>query len=262
MVGRANYQLAERSMASFWEAYDSGALNRSLEALKKLGYGCLAVEYALNPDNYYIPNQSGTRLLKPKGVDDDNIPIIALDEGQVMELPTPYRFHSLQIEALDRAGHPAHKTEEINQDVGQFKPEVDRSEGEGAPASAFSQRVRHSDDGVDCESTIYRLQPSIVLNADNREEVDPGLLLHEKIHVIQTLERPIVGPLTNLDEDLEAYAVQAELVSSTKLGLSSATVMACMVDSFRQKNLGIDNYSATPEFVELLSNHQTLHRII
>ncbi|MES2876422.1 MAG: hypothetical protein V4678_03040 [Patescibacteria group bacterium] len=246
--------VAAESMDIFWSHLDKGHLDRSVGLVRQLGYSAAAVDCALSPESYYFPAHEGDRLLRPTGMDNDTIPVVALMRNQEYEFETPV-VHSLQSQAL--------AARRIDADTLRHSGSSTLSSVKGGTNTASVYRAFLTSPGSTAQ---IESRPTVIFNPDfTRTKLAPmcaSAVMHELVHVAQSLTEPLWDEKKRLQKELEAYAVQAQLVDSYELSYSDAMAMAGQVNLMRTRHLGPDGYEPTREFVDFARYDNVLQKII
>lgn len=247
-------------MASLWSYHEAGQLHEPLALLARFGHAAEVVEFALNPDSYYFPNVRGDQLVRPNGVSEDQIPVVALENGQEYQYRRP-SLHYLQRLALSRAGLSFNAIHCVEVSLSHSTASVTTSGGSKGTGS-----VRVSLVPLDPHrKTSVESKPILIFNTDQRDRSPDddltSVALHELVHVVQTLSNPIHTRGKGLEKELQAYGVQSKLVSNLEIPYTLSTAAAGEVDMFRRKYLGRDNYKPTREFAALFRKHDIFNRI-
>lgn len=251
------HRAVEQTLNSFWSHHAAGHFDDALRVYSTFGIDDNVTAFTFDPDSYYIPNRRGDRLIKPRGTDDDAIPIIGVESAEeiIFERPT---LHHLQRIALKRCGIASGPVESAFR---QRSGEIDNAGGRPGTASVLSRLAVE----YGSEQTI-RAKPLVILNIErDGNELLPlcsGATLHELVHVAQHLDDPFYRAGDRLRLELEAYGVVAQLVPSFYVPYSPAIRMAGAVDSFRANNLGRHNYTPTPAFEEVFREDEQLGKIL
>lgn len=243
-------KFAEHAMNTLWGHYEAGNLDTSILALRGLGYRPEAVDFVLNPDSYYFPNRRNDQLVTPKGTNPDLIPVVALDTAKTYKFQKP-SLHYLQRLALIGSGYSADQLEKIS---GMFYDSSDTISSSGGQPGDGSVHRRLIPSPTKHDLRISS-SPTIIFNLEGAhhraEEICTSGVLHELVHVVQTLSAPIRQKDDILQRELEAYGTQAILVYSDNVPYTLATAKAGTVDNFRRKYLGENVFVPTPEFRQL-----------
>lgn len=246
-------------METFWQYRQQGVFDKPVNLLATLGYAPEIVAYSLDPDSYYVPNERSGRLVTPAGVSSDKIPVIALELGTKREFDRPV-LHYLQRTALRGAGYTAHDVTKVERRLGHGAFKVTGSGGGHGTASIFARIT-------DMPRTTKQVKsrPMLIFNVDPLQlPSDPicgGVVLHELVHVVQDLSDPFYEPSLNLKNELEAYAVEARLITEWAFPYSTAIAMAGTVDTARKRYLGETNFVPTDFFVDAIKHDPILSRI-
>lgn len=254
---------AERIMDFFWEYRDNGQLDESINTFRGLGYSEEIVDHVLSPDAYYFPNNRHGELTKPNSVSEERLPVVALKPGEAPIYNDAF-LHSLQKTALTFIDFEKQDIEDIEQHLKQV-----------------SDTISSANNGVGCASTHTRLvvikkaapkvvqsAPALVFNVDHDGTSLEGFtdgVVHELVHVTQTLDNPLrlMGDKkASLQRELEAYAVQAQLVSNYVVPYTLGTAMAGEVNNFRRKYLGADDFTPTDDFVRMASQDDVISKVV
>lgn len=258
----AQRNAAEATMNSFWTLYEAGRFQDSVNVLHALDYPAEVVDFTLNPDSYYFPNQRGSDFIRPTSVSDDLIPIVALEENRAYHFERP-ALHRLQKIALERSGFSELAIQKTARGFAAYNDVITSSGGGHGSASNYFKLLP-----TDKPNTYIESKPVLTFNIDpsvkDPENEHTGVVIHEFTHLVQTLTDPIreVSDHDDLREELEAYAVHAALVKSYAVPYTLATAMAGTVDIFRRKYLGENEFDPTPEFIEAFKQHDILGRVL
>lgn len=239
-----------------------------MSVLSTLGYSKKTTEYALDPENYCIIqadelSESETHRTRESKLR-DQIAVIALRKGQTVMLPFAHGLHDIQRNSLFETGYTTEQIDFLDEEFAIRPAIAERSPGTHTSASLHTQLAKF-EQLVMKETSSIQSRPTIVLHVDERRMEDqdgPDAILHEIVHGVQALDRPLYIPGQRLNHELEAYAVQAKTISSLELPYTNNTAMAVMVDSFRRRNLGADYYQATTDFEEKILADPFLRKII
>ncbi|MDB5185327.1 MAG: hypothetical protein JWN38_1135 [Candidatus Saccharibacteria bacterium] len=256
-------RFAEAALETFWHCYDKGQMDPSLEVLEDLGFSAVAMNFALDQDNYFVPVLEAGTYQKPKWVSPNAIPVLGLESGEGLTMPHQPALHHLQRFALERAGfEPSYIATRAAQiaDLGLLdsKPQM-----AAISAAVMTSTVLSTD--PDGRPIRFRTKPAMMLIVPEQpqppEPPCPSVIMHELVHVIQALDRPKYNAADQLNEELEAYAVQAAYMVS---GMPNSTFMerALEVDAYRRRQLGDDVYRTTPQFTRMVAEHTSLKGIM
>lgn len=250
---------AAATMDALWQYREAGEFDLSIELLRGLGHSPVAVEFALDPDNYYFPNRRGNNFVHPRGIDESKIPVFTLESGRVYTFEKP-SLHYLQRIALSEAQLSHWAIRDADKEFGEQADSLSASGGK--PGSA-SMRVRKAT-VRDLPDGQIESKPALIFNAaEGSTTIEPfcaGVAMHEVVHIAQTLSDPVRFP-KQLRLELEAYAVQSQLIHSETVPYSMFTIMACEVDSFRQKYLGPDEFEPTDFFIQEFKREPILEKV-
>lgn len=253
-------RVAEATMDKLWEHYEAGHLDESIGVFKSFDYSEEAVDFSLDPDSYYFPNHRDGKLVRPQTISDDKIPVLALENDRTYEF-THHTVHPLQQKALGRAGIHASELHKVTADLKNIGNKIATSgHSHGAASTYFGvSNILPYDHGITSK-------PALLFDVSRSEKLPEAfcasVALHELVHVAQILSCPKYDtPKRELRKELEAYAVQATLVSSLEVDYSLSTAMAGTVDMFRRKHLGKTEYEPTDFFIEELRKDPIVSRI-
>lgn len=248
-------------MAAFWDLSESGELNEPKARLESLGYDEFGVEFALNPDSYYFPNVRGNRLVKPRGVGEDKIAICALSRYVTYAYEGP-SLHHMQHTAL---GSTKLASQQLNEAQKYFKnmPKlVEPSLSVTDLASVYSPMYQPGD-GSDL---AVLSKPMIIFNFDPEYPQaalpDPGVVLHEIVHVVQALCRPYRLSGERLKRELEAYSVQSKMIDVYSVQVTEPTRTAYEVEKFRSSYLQSNDFDPDLEFRVLFARQPQFGGIV
>ncbi len=254
----------ERSLEVFWNTLESGVLDKSVTVLGSLGYSAATLDYVLNPENYFIPNNRTGILVRPKNMSEDSIAIFAVEPQEKLLLPTPTSFHPIQVAALEKS--TISDLDEMQGDLRYRQHWYNSSDTNDSQAVSASTIYRIAvSENADPSTSLILTHPSIALHMTDEPTVDavcPGVILHEFAHLLQVLDKPIEEPHAYLDRELEAYGVQSKLLMESEIEYSPDTAMAVTVDQFRRSELGPNTYKSTPEFRQKAKAHPVVTRIV
>jgi hypothetical protein len=262
MTNTLTQNYPEQSMNLFWDNYDAGEFEPSMDVVRSLGYSALVLDYVFNPSSYYYPPTESGALIKPENVNEAKVAIFALEESETVSLPMPHSIHPLQQSLLEREGYTSERIAVMNSVFDNYPIEVSRVEGDNMTASVRTPLIQTTDGDI---KKMVSSTPFVIFNKpkDFTENfICQGAILHELVHVAQYLQTSTYDSDTRLDKELEAYAVQAKLMHSRKIPYSLETAMAVHVNMFRSTHLGIHSFVATDDFKDKIEAHSVLSRII
>jgi hypothetical protein len=241
----------------FWGCLENGELNKSLETVAKFGMDSDVIEFVFNPSSYYVPNRKGDVFYKPPTTSDDAIPVVCIEDERKYRFVKP-TIHALQRIALQNAMFDVERLEE---EFALRTEYISSSDGEPGTASVYRHLAYVSEKDATVES-----KPLVILNSGatdkDKSERCVGVVLHEIVHVAQSLDTPWYTNDPVLERELQAYAVQNGLIFSENISYSMNTAMASMVDSFRRRKMGPDAFKPTEEFEREIMNDDYLKKII
>ena len=250
---------AEKTMEMVWHHHDVGDFDASIELLKSFDYTEESINFTLDPDSYYFPNHRNGDLVRPAGISEDKIPIVALESGRTYQFERP-PLHRLQRLALIGAGVTYEDLHLVSNDFQTADTTIAASTG---PQGAASVYCHLSNTLAGYRSVASR--PTLIFNSNIFEPVPetfcPGVALHELVHVAQTLTNPTYDKSNELRKELEAYAVQAKLVGCFTVEYSMGTAMAGTVEAFRRRHLGVSEFEPTEYFIHELRKDSIVSKI-
>lgn len=246
--------VAQETMDIFWNHFDKGHMNRSIAILRGIGYSAAALDVVLDKGAYYFPEHSGDDSLRPGDVSGDTIPIVALNRERTYDFEVP-KLHSLQQNYLDAAGIDSAFFEKSEPAT------ISSSAGSSNDASVSRQLFRPEGTSLNIES-----RPTMVFNPDlTRQKLAPicaSAVMHELVHLAQSLSDPIWEDEALARKELEAYAVQAELVDSYYVDYSLNTAMAGHVNLHRKRYLGEHGFTPTTDFIHMARTDPALSKAL
>lgn len=242
------YQVAEQTMNSMWEFIEAGEMDHAMNRYMNLGYSALVNEFVFNPDSYYFPNIRGKQVLRPNAVSEDAIPVFVMKPGQYYKAAYAPRLHPVQESSLQEQGYDKERIAEWNTLFSKEEGNIYPSPNKTVVASVLAAVVEA---GIASgEGSYIRAKPIVIINADQYEERCTGVLLHELVHVAQDLAMPIADPNKEIQKELEAYHIQDGLTFSENVPYSMSSATAGLVNSFRTRHLGRDNFVPNKKFLE------------
>lgn len=251
-------------MDAFWEYHKAGQLDDSLEIFQQFEHGKETMDFVLNPDSYYYPNVRHNRIIRPKSVDSNAIPVLALEPGMEYQFE-PSGIHELQRLALKSAGLTLADIQSVESALQKNTSTVSTASNGVGAGNTFTRLVGSS---VLEKGVMIQSAPTVIFNVD-RGNTSPddftGVALHELVHVAQVLHKPqrAVGSKADaFHNELEAYAVEAKLVESYVVPYSASIAMAGTVEQFRQKFLGADSFDPTDEFVQFAERDDLVGKVL
>lgn len=250
--------VAAESMSDFWKHLEKGHFDASIRHIRSLGYAAAAVDFALSRDSYYLLTHEGSDIRRPSDVPDDMIPVVAVERTESYRFETPV-LHSLQRAALAACDIDAETVTQTFQESGRVTLAATKTGTE--TASVYRRLAPLPGRVAQAES-----RPMVIFNPDadtaRLEPTCPSAVLHELVHVAQSLSDPLWNEQDRLQKELEAYAVQAQLVSSYQVDYSGAMAMAGQVNLQRSRYLGPDGYEPSPEFIDFARHDVVLSKIM
>lgn len=248
---------AHKSMEQFWHHVDAGHLDASLDVMKSHGFRDETLAVVLNPDSYVTAELQDDTYVCPTNMASDQFPVISIAPGEYkFRKPS---FHPLQIKSLGAIG--------LSQDAllateARLPEAPTMAPSSGSDGTASIHTYLRPVDGTNLQ---VMTKPTVQINTENASTAAlacPGTIVHEMTHIAQMLEDAIYRPEKRLQRELEAYAVQAELVSSYAIEYSSSTMAAAEVNQFRQRYLGEHEFVPTDFFVQEFMKHDVFARIV
>jgi hypothetical protein len=245
------------SLDEFWQYFESGEFDQGLKTFSEFNISEEVADFTFNPDSYYVPNKRNDTFVKPKGVSEELIPILGIEDANQYRFSRP-SVHALQRIALKNANFDLVYIDEV---FNSCDNTVSRSSGSAGSASVYNHRLY-----IPAKEAVVESKPNVILNLERSGEdylnTCAGVILHELVHVAQSLNQPWYEEDRYLQKELEAYAVQNCLLYSLTVPYSLSTAMASSVDSFRKRHLGDNVFTPTKEFEALMAQTDSVKNIL
>lgn len=244
--------IGRESMMRLWDLQESRKLAGAMDAVADLGYDEYVVEFCFNPESYYYPDVVGGEIRKPVKTPDDKIAVCSLQPRNVYVAEAP-KLHPYQHSVLSKAGFTERQIDDVECKL-KSEPKLVNADPDGNRlASVYSPAT----DTPLCEDAVIKPKPMIIFDDGSTRfetlESDPGIALHEIVHVIQTLVHPFHVEPRKLEVELEAYSVHAQMLGIYAVAPTSATLAAVRINEFRVKYLGQKTFVPDTEFVRLFN---------
>lgn len=230
----------EQAFDALWTYKDKGHLDESIDVLRNLGHHQFAVDLVLRPDSYYFPKRQGNRIVIPEGTRADKIAVVALSSGERVSYEQP-TVHHVQRTALGAAGISRWVLSDADREFKTMDDTIAGNGGSDGGASIYTRKASIKDD----PAHTVESKPVIIFNrGDAATRYGAGLVLHEMVHLAQSLSYPIRSSDSKdrLRCEFEATGVQAPLVRSYIEPLDGFNETALAMDNFRRLYLGEGNY--------------------
>jgi hypothetical protein len=251
----------EEIFDTLWTYKEKGYLDESIDILRRQGHHPQAVEFALRDDSYYFPNIVDGKVITPEGTRADKIAVIALSNGQTVSYDKP-TLHFIQRTAVRARGeYSSWVIRDAERDFKEMGDTISGNGGSEGGASVVSRWAAVKDrPDLKVES-----KPAVIFNPENpATRFGAGVVIHELVHVAQTLSAPVRSrePLQCLRREFEATAVQAPPVRSFAEPFDDFNQTALLMDEFRLRYLGENNYQPDEFVMEAFKADGRFGRIV
>ena len=243
---------------AFWAATQAGTFERAFNAFRSINYLKDTVDFVLDPDSYYVPNIRGDMLVKPKYTDEDAIMQVTVDMTRNRYFVADNALHNMQIDALQARDIGSRLIDSLN-DGFRVHNRATPIVGKNVTAITAASQLSLND------TVRISSKPSVLVNEHASYDDDgacPSAVLHELVHVAQYLSKPMEVDEAGLEKELEAYYVQATILSDFSFPYSGNLAMAAHVDNIRRKHLDIANFTPTDELIDAYSSDTSTQQLL